>query len=340
MTDIKGLDMILAHLYARARNNMPLMEGPEEEGLPEASSLGKQPLYKEIKLKLGRGKSLSGALSSVKGFPPFFLKIIKRGEDSGDLAKALRIILDHYPVFTRFKFHMRTIYTYLSVTLIFLLAFMIYFSFLFTETHKIVLDSAIPDIPVLFRLFFPVSNHYFIAFFAFAVISALVLVRYVLKIDLIELIIRRTPIMNRNYFRVLSLELGTAYHYNLELGLPPHQALAEAAEGLGKAAASHSLKKVLSLVENGEPLSGAVPSESVLANMPTIGVIGLGEATGKPRELIKEMNEFLHKYLSANMEKEMQNLFRWCVVACGILVGTGVVFVFSAIIYSYTLVLH
>lgn len=340
MTDIKGLNMILAHLYARAKNNRPLMAGPEEESFSEVSSLGKHPLYKKVKLELERGRSLSDALSAVKGFPPFFRKIIKRGEDSGDLTKALEIILDHYPVLTRFKFHMRTIYTYLSITLIFLLAFIVYFSYIFTETHMIVSDSAVPDIPVLFRLFFLISNHYFTAFLALAIIIAFIVMRFALKIDLIDLVIRRTPIMNRNYFRVLSLELGTTYNYNLELGLPPHGALVDAVEGLGKRGVSHSLKKVLSLAENGEPFSAAVTSESVLANMTAIDFIGLGEATGKPRKLIKEMNEFLHRYLSSNLEEEMQSLFRWCVVACGILVGTGVAFVFSAIIYSYALVLH
>ena len=340
MAHIAGLEVILAHLHARARNNMPLMAGPEEESFSEVSSLGKHPLYKKIKVELERGRSLSGALSSVKGFPSFFLKIIKRGEDCGDLTKALKTILDHYPVFTRFKFHMRTIYSYISVTLIFLLAFIIYFSYLFAETHVIVLGNAIPDIPALFRLFFLVSNQYFIAFLAFVVITAFVIVRYVFKIDLIDLIIRRTPVMRRNYFRVLSLELGTIYNYNLELGLPPHRALAEAVEGLVKGEISHSLKKALSLVQNGNSLSSALASESVLANMPATNVIGLGEATGKSHELIKEMNEFLHAYLSANLDKEMQNLFRWCVVACGILVGIGVVYVFSAIIYSYTLMLY
>jgi type II secretory pathway component PulF len=340
VTDIAGLDTILAYLYARTRNNMPLMAGPEEESFSEVSSLEKHPLYKKIKLALQRGKSLSGALSSVKGFPPFFLKIIKRGEDYGDLTRALEIVLDHYPVFTRFKFQIRAIYTYISVTLIFLLAFIIYFSYIFKETQMIVLGNAIPDIPVLFRLFFLVSNQYFIAFFAFVVITAFVIVRHVCKVDLIDLIIRRTPVIKRNYFRVLSLELGTIYNYNLELGHPPHRALAEAVEGLVRGKISHSLKKVVSLVQNGYSLSSALASESILANMPAIDVIGLGEATGKPRELIKEMNEFLHKYLSANLDKEMQNLFRWCVVACGILVGIGVVYVFSAIIYSYTLMLY
>ena len=337
MAHSAGLDMILAHLYARARNNMPLMAGPEEESFSEISSLGKHHLYKKIRLELKRGKTLSEALYSVKGFPSFFLKIIQRGEDSGNLATALKIVLDHYPVFARFKFHMRTIYAYISVTLIFLLAFLMYFSYIFTNTYTTVLGNATPDLPALFRLFFLASSPYFIAFFALAVIAAFVVVRYVLKIDLIDCVIRRTPVMNRNYFRVLSLELGTIYDYNLELGLPPHRALAEAVEGLGKGKASHSLKRVLSLVENGESLSSALASETLLADMPALDFIGLGEGTGKPRELITELNQFLHRYLTANLDKEMQNLFRWCIVACGILVGIGVVYVFSAIIYSYSM---
>jgi len=339
MAHSAGLDMILAHLYARARNNMPLMAGPEEESFSKISSLGKRHLYKKIRLELKRGKTLSEALSSVKGFPLFLLKIIQRGEDSGNLATALKIVLDYYPVFARFRFHMRTIYAYISVTLIFLLAFLIYFSYIFTNTYTTALGNATPDLPALFRLFFLAANPYFIAFFAVAVIATYLLVRYVLKIDLIDCVIRRTPVMNRNYFRVLSLELGTMYGYNLELGLPHHRALTEAVEGLAKGRTSHSLRRVLSLIENGESLSSALASETLLADMPALDFIGLGEGTGKPRELITELNQFLHKYLSVNLDKEMQNLFRWCIGACGILVGIGVVYVFSAIIYSYSLMM-
>ena len=334
-----GLDMILAHLYARVMNNMPLMAGSEEESFSEISSLGKRHLYKKIRLELERGKTLSEALSSVKGFPSFLLKIIQRGEDSGNLATALKIVLDHYPIFARFRFHMRSIYSYISVILIFLLAFLIYFSYIFTNTYTTVLGNTSPGFPAMYRLFFLASNPYFIAFFAVAVIAAYLLVRYVLKIDLIDYIIRRTPVMNRNYFRVLSLELGTLYNYNLELGLPHHRALAEAIEGLGKDRTSHSLKRVLSLVENGESLSSALASETLLADMPALDFIGLGEGTGKPRELITELNQFLHKYLSVNLDKEMQNLFRWCIGACGILVGIGVVYVFSAILSYYSLII-
>ena len=339
MTHSAGLDMILAHLYTRAMNNMPLMTGPEEESFSEISNLGKHPLYKKIRLELKRGKTLSEALSSVKGFPSFLLKIIQRGDDSGNLATALKIVLDHYPVFARFRFHMRSIYAYISVILIFLAVFLIYFSYIFTNTYTTVLGNTSPGLPAMYRLFFLVSNPYFIAFFAVAVIAAYLLMRYVLKIDLIDCVIRRTPVMNRNYFRVLSLELGTMYGYNLELGLPHHRALAEAVEGLGKGRTSHSLKRVLSLVENGESLSSALASETLLADMPALDFIGLGEGTGKPRELITELNQFLHKYLSVNLDKEMQNLFRWCIGACGILVGIGVVYVFSAIIYSYSLMM-
>jgi len=339
MAHSAGLDMILAHLYTRTRNNMPLMAGPEEKRFSEISSLGKRHLYKKIRLELERGKTLSEALSSVKGFPLFLLKIIQKGEDSGNLATALKIVLDHYPVFARFRFHMRSIYAYISVILIFLAAFLIYFSYIFTNTHTTILGNTSPCIPAMYRLFFFVSNSYFLAFFVVAVIAAYLIVRYVLKIDLIDCVTRRTPVMNRNYFRVLSLELGTMYGYNLELGLPHHRALAEAVEGLGKGRTSHSLKRVLSLVENGESLSSALASETLLADMPALDFIGLGEGTGKPRELITELNQFLHKYLSVNLDKEMQNLFRWCIGACGILVGIGVVYVFSAIIYSYSLMM-
>jgi type II secretory pathway component PulF len=340
MYDTAGLEVILTHFFNRIKENMPLTPGPEEEALFKVSSLGRNPLYQKTKKELQKGKSLSDALSSVRGLPPFFLKVIKRGEASGNLAKALKIVLEHYPVFARLKFHMYTVYAYVSVTLVFLLAFIVFFSFMFCETYSIALTHTMPEVPTLFRLLFLISNPYFIVFFTLAVIAGFAIVRYGLRTDVSGLIIRHTPVIKQNYSRILSLEIGTMYHYNLELGLPPQQALAEAVKGLGKGEISHSLKRTLAMIEEGQSLRGALASESALAGIPAIDVIALGEATGKAQELVEELIEFLHKYLSANLDKEMQNLFRWCVVACGVFVGIGIVYVFSAIIYSYSFIIY
>lgn len=333
MARIKGLDIILTHLYSRAKNNLPLVGGPEEEIFSKISSLGKNPLYKKIKLGMERGKSLSETLSIIKGFPPFFLQIIKRGEDSGNLAKALKIVLDHFSIFTRFKFHIWTIYTYVFAILLLFLAFVCYYSHLFVKVHAIASEHSPTYIPDLFRPFFIASNQYFIVFVVFLIIVLLVLA---LKRNLIDFFIKRTPVMSRNYFRILSLELGTICSYNLELGLPLNVALAKAVEGVGDKKIYRSLKKMLLLIEKGEPFSKAMSTEPILKNMPVINVMGLGEATGKGLELINELNNLLHQHLANNLDRDMRNLFRWCVVFCGILVGAGTIYVFNAILSTYS----
>mgnify|MGYP006944230845 CR=1 FL=1 len=80
-------------------------------------------------------------------------------------------------------------------------------------------------------------------------VSIVVLLVLMFNKDVVGFCIRHTPIMNRNYFKILSLEVGTIYRHNIELGLPFNVALARSIAGVGDKRIAQSFAKILLKVE-------------------------------------------------------------------------------------------
>ncbi len=335
MADMNQLNMILAHFYARIESGKSLSELRLDDRFIQHTSLGRNRIYKKVHIGLKSGKTFSESLSGIKGVPAFVSEIIEKGEKTGNLAASLKIVLNHSSIFGSYTYHLRKIVTYVSAILIVLLALLIYYSILFTNIQAGMVDNLPIQVPKYYQLFYVLSQKQF-----FAGIGAVftVLIVFLFKTDLTGMIIRHTPFLKKNYFRILSLEFGMMMDHHLSLDTPLDDALHSASKSIRDKTLKKVLDRSILKSKGGNSISNAMFSEPILSKMDIVNTIKLGDNSGNIKELIKELNKLLHDYLSENLDRDMQNFFRWCVAGSGILVGIGIVYIFSAIIFTYSLI--
>ncbi|MEW5724354.1 MAG: type II secretion system F family protein [Thermodesulfobacteriota bacterium] len=332
----KGIEIVLAHLYARAKQGRPWFGGPEEEAFLRVSPLARLPLYKKIAAGIGQGRSLSEALGAIRGFPAYLARLIKAGEESGNPARALGLALEHYPLSSRFRLYIRGLFLYVLVVMLFLLGFLVFSAFQFHGIYQAIAAETFARPPGLTPLALLAQGRWVLLPAAAAVVLAVIVVRVVYRRREVGPLAVRLPLVRKNYQRLLSLELGTLYRFSLEAGLPAPRALAETAAGLGERPAALALDRALTEAERGGDLGRLLAEEPTLAGLPAVEAVGLGLDAGRELELIREHNELVHDYLSANLGRDLRTLFHWCLAGCGLLVGLAAAWVFYAVISVYT----
>lgn len=319
----------MAHFYTRAESGLPLT------GRQPVRSLRKYPLYQKIISNLDKGGSVADAFSTLK-LPPFYLEIIRQGERSGKLAEAFKILLDYHPVLSAFEFQLRGVRTYAALVLGFFLVFLFYFSSVYMASYEelmVMTSGQMPRIPVFIRVF---SSPY-LFWIVFAGLFFLTLALNLMKRPgPVSFLIRKIPLVKKNYDRIISLEIGALYQYGLELGMTPRQVLGEAVGRIGDFEVKEALQKAMAMVEKGAGVGEALGAQSRLASLPVVEAVRLGESSGMSGAIMGEANTFTRSRLDTTLEKDMRKLFRWLAVFCGLLTALGVISVIQAIIESYS----
>ncbi|MEW6266590.1 MAG: type II secretion system F family protein [Thermodesulfobacteriota bacterium] len=332
---LKGLELIIPYWYARAEKGLPLIPGPGPDRTADRF-LGRYPLYRKIKLGLANGQTLSEALAGIKGVPGYFVQLIREGEAAGRLPQALRMIMDQYPLRGRFHGQVRIIYGYLAAVLIFLAAFLIYYSFIFSEVCRNLAGpgSSIAP-PLIMRLLFLGAEPWFLVLLAIGLAISLLALSFILGPNPADRLLLLTPIIGRNYRHILSLEMGVLCGRQLELGRTVPQALAAAGEALPPGSNHTAWRHLVERVEKGEPLSQAFEPE--LSGWTILETLRLGAASGQLAELLAGANDLLRAHLSVNLDRELERLFKGCILVCGAVAALGIIYVFEAILFSYNL---
>ena len=198
-----------------------------------------------------------------------------------------------------------------------------------------IVDNNSVEMALLNSILFPAGweNALFIIILALAVV--LLIVRWVTKKSLADRALHWLPRLKQVYAKLISLELAAscAYHLNFETSV--FKALGKAAGGLGDRDIQNSIARGLDAVEQGTPFNEAFFSIAGLSRYPVFSVIGLGEASGKAKEVLADFIQTLEENLEQTLDAEMRLLFNLCILACGVVVGLGLIAVFQGIIYSY-----
>ena len=326
---------VLSHYYAKSVNGIPFAADSNEKGFSLNRGLTNGPLYKSINQRLERGESLYSAFSAEKGIPDQLLNILKKGEETGNVTTALGTILEMIPTYNVFRFHVYGIISYLLLTTAVFIVAIIYYSRSFTEVISYIPPYVTFEIPFIFKPLLLLSNSTFIGILILVAAVSLISIKFFYGQELLNILLRVMPMIKQNYFRLLSIEIATNCIHSMKMGFTTEKALQESVEGLQDKTICESFKSALASVSNGTSLSGALASQNVLSSLPVISALRLGDKSGKTLDLLKEQKAFLQEYLDNNLEDEMKQLFALSILTLGMILGAGIIYIFSSIFFTY-----
>lgn len=334
----RRLESILHHLHRRARAGQPLAGGDGDDAFMQTSPLARDRMYKHIRRGLERGEPLSKVLADYDEFPRYGVDLVRAGEEGGDLAAALGTLLERMPWSNRFRFQRRAIGLYLGITLTVFALFLVYYSMgVGPRFHGILAGVPSDAKPALFSLVFAPGLSW--SWVVLGVFAVLIAARVVFRKNLALLALKPFPVFHRVYAKVVSLELASACAYYLNYESSAFDALERAAEQVEDADLRDGIRRAVHNVREGAPFDHAFYSIPGLERFPVFGVVGLGEATGRTKEMLNDFIGTMEANLENTLDAEMRVLFKLCVLVCGIIVGAGLVAAFQGIIYSYNFVM-
>ena len=333
IADIAGLEPVLTHFSARARNHLPLIDGAEEQAV-QNSKLGENPFYRAARRGLSQGQSLSKALAS-RNVPPAFIAIIQQGERDGDLAGALGSLLKRFPAVSRFRNHVRAVVLYMGLLLGSFTTVLLLHLWLYADMVR----SVAALIPMTVEgIFFPISlftpgSLLCIMVALIAAVSLVIRLNY--HEGLLRFLIKRLPIVRENYFRILSLQIAESVLFGLDRGADLGKSVADAAAGVDDPIIRQTLLSGF-VADTGDQNRQPSSARQALDRLPVSSVIGIAAESGNPKEFFKEHADQLQAYLDRNLDREMRLFMNACYGACGAAIGVGIVYLWISVWHAYT----
>jgi type II secretory pathway component PulF len=335
IADIGGLEPVLAHLLARAKNNLPLIDAAEEQA-PRNSQLAENAFYLAVRRGLSQGQTLSRALASCEYVPPAFLSIIEQGEREGDLAGALASLLKRFPAVSRFRNHVRAVVLYTGLLLATFSAVVLLHLWLYSDMVR----SVAASIPVTNEGIFSPLSMMTPGSLLFLIVALIVGVSVVIRLNyhegLLRFLMKRLPIVRDNYFRILSLQIAEAVLFGLTRGADLGKAVADAAAGADDPVIKQAFLQAVGTAGKGEGAVNVLSRQEALRGLPVSTVIGIAAESGNPKDFFKEHVDQLQAYLDRNLDREMRLFMNLCHSACGLVIGTGIVYLWISVWHAYT----
>lgn len=294
--------------------------------------------------QIAAGSLLSQALSKSSGvFPPFFIALVRSGEQSGELALALEDAAEFYQRqhATREEIKSALIYpatitTFALIAMVFMLFFAVpRFAALYT-------DLGVP-IPAPTQWLLDVSatlktyGWLMMAFFLLLAASA-----HLLRASFIVKTLRvvgdrwslRIPVLGSMQVKAVHARLARTLATFYRAGIPIPQALQAGSALLGNAVYRQSLKGVMEKIEGGEPLSRAFRHERIWTPL-FVHMLEIGEATGELEETLAKLASFYEQEVAQTVTRLKALLEPTLIVLLMVLVAGMMLLMFIPMLSMY-----
>ena len=284
-----------------------------------------------------RGVKLSDSLANYPMvFDTLYISMIRVGEETGDLAKALTDITEslsfHKSILS--KTRLALVYPIIilmvcAVSVLFIFNFVVpKFSVIFAENH---------NLPAYTKMLISVSN--FFRNYQFVFFPLLVLVGFLIysnrNRDFVKkmkyLFVLNFPVFKKLSFTLENLRFASALSMLLSSGVVLSDALQYAVDSVSNIFIKKRLAMIKDHVRQGENLSKLLSDADFLPDM-FDGLVEIGEQTGNLAEVFKEMEIRLKSDYEQSMAAMVTLIEPVMIIVMGLIIGSVVVVMFLSII--------
>jgi type IV pilus assembly protein PilC len=285
-------------------------------------------ILKDIYEKINAGKTLSKSLKPYrKYFSNYYISLIKVGEESGTLDNTLKHLLEQQEREYELISNIRGAMIYPSVVIAAAIGAVIFMMSFVVPTIAGVLLEYGGELPLTTKILIAVSNaivNYgiFLAM-GFAVGSYLLyrLVKTKSGKHIWEKILFNMPLIKKIVIEYNNARLMRAFSAPLNSGLSINQALDLATETCGNSHYQNSLTAVQPIIHRGVPLSEALRGYPNLYPPNVVGMLEIGEDTGKFDEMMKRLALFYEESVYHTFKNISSVIEPFLLLTIGVLIG-------------------
>lgn len=293
---------------------------------------------------IAAGSTLSSALSLHSGvFPPFFVALIRSGEQSGELATALAQAAEFYEKQHTTREEIKSALIYPAVITVSALSTMLFMLFFAVPRFAGLYTDFGVSIPGPTQFLLDLSDivrtyGWLIAAIPLIMWASTQLFRHASFVKRLRFIgdqlLLHMPVMSGIQIKGAHARLARTLATFYRAGVPLTQALRAGQELLGNAIYRRSLKGVIERVEGGEPLSRAFRNTHTWTPL-FVHMVEIGEATGELEETLEKLASFYEQDVAQTVTRFKALIEPTLIVLLMVLVGGLMLLMFIPMLSMY-----
>ncbi len=289
---------------------------------------------KEIADDVQGGTSISGALSKHgEVFTPFYINMVKAGEESGNLDKTFSELADHLERTYQVTSKVKTAFIYPAFVVFTFFAVMILMLVFVIPKLSVILRESGQAIPFYTRIVLGLSD-FFVSYglfiFIALIIGAFFLWRYLLttpgKYSIAEAKLT-FPVVSNLYKKLYLSRIADNMNTMLISGIPVVRGLDLTSEVVDNIIFKNILVKVVEDVKGGSSVSDAMAKHSYIPGI-FVQMVKIGEETGQLGNILKTLASFYSREIT-NAIDSLINLIEPAMI---VLLGAGVAFLMASVL--------
>ena len=273
------------------------------------------------------GVSLSDALSRrPKLFTPFYINMVKAGEESGKLNEAFLFLADHMDRDYELRQKIKKALTYPSFVIATFITIMIaMFTFVIPKMAAMFADQG-AELPTVTKIVLAISDifvKYGMISFPVLVVLGWLFYRWsqteggIRKIDETK---TKTPVFKTLYQRIFLQRLADNMNTMLTSGVPIVRSIEITAEVVENTVYRDLLLRVSRKVQTGTAFSKALYEEALVPNI-LVQMVHIGEETGELGYILKNLATFYRRELDTSIDSVIGLIEPAMIVGLGLAVG-------------------
>jgi type IV pilus assembly protein PilC len=285
-------------------------------------------MLKEIYKKINQGQTLSKSLEPYnKYFSNYYIKLIKVGEESGTLDNTLEHLLEQQEREYELLSNIRGALIYPGVVIGAAIAAVIFMMTFVVPTIASVLLEYGGELPLTTKMLIAFSN--FIVEYGLLLLPGVILLAMLLRMSvkrqpgkrIFDKILFTLPMIKKIVIEYNNARLMRALCAPLLSGLSINQALELAAGTSNNSYYKQSMVAAQPIIQKGIPLSEVLRGYPELYPPNVVGMIEIGENTGKIDDMMKRLAHFYEQSVFNTFKNISTVIEPFLLLAIGIIIG-------------------
>ncbi len=281
----------------------------------------------EVADDIQAGVSISEALKKhPKLFTPFYVSMVRAGEESGKLNDSFMYLADHLDRSYELNQKIKKAMTYPAFVVgTFVLIMAVMFLFVIPKMTAMFVEQQV-TLPLVTRIILGISN-FFVNYmiFIFPIFAVLVWfgIHYIATDDgkrVFDLIKIKIPVLKTLFLRIFLARFSDNMHTMLTSGVSIVRSIEITADVVDNVIYKELLMNVSQKVERGVELSKALYEEPMIPNV-LVQMVKIGEETGELGYILKNLSNFYKREVDTAVDNVVALIEPAMIVGLGLAVG-------------------
>lgn len=280
------------------------------------------------------GVSISEAFKKhPKIFTPFYISMVRAGEESGKLNESFMYLADHLDRNYELNQKVKKAMTYPAFVVgTFILIMFVMFMFVIPKMTAMFIEQQV-ELPLVTKIILGISNifvNYTVYVLPIIAVAIWFGLRYVSTDEgrrYLDLVKTRIPIIKTLYLRIFLARFSDNMHTMLTSGVSIVKSIEITADVVDNVIYKELLERVSEKVERGVELSKALYEEPMIPNI-LVQMVKIGEETGELGYILKNLSNFYKR----EVDTAIDSVVALIEPAMIVMLGLGVGFLVSAIL--------